>query len=96
MTIEECNSAAYRRAPIIHDGIIYSRIVRITRVFTSDELMIRGWPKTYYVVTLADKCGHSYTEADPAKVFLANENLHHELNEKKNAADESETVLPRE
>lgn len=81
---------------MIHDGIVYTRIVRITRVFTSDELLIRGYPKTYYVVTLADKCGHSFTEADPAKVFLADENLQHELGEKKKAADEDETNLPRE
>lgn len=79
MTIEECNSAAYRRAPVIHDEVIYSRIVKISRVFASDELMARGYPKSYYTVTLEDKTGRSFTEADPARVELANNALEKEL-----------------
>lgn len=79
MTIEECNSAAYRRLPVIHRDVIYKRICRISRVFTSDELMRRGWAKTYYVVTLEDKSGRSFTEANPSEVELAGEALHREL-----------------
>ena len=74
MTIEECNSAAYRRAPVVYDGIVYKRIERICRVFTDEKLMVRGWRKTYYTVRLEDKNGRSYTYADPAKVELT-ENL---------------------
>lgn len=79
MTIEECNSAAYRRLPVIHDDVIYSRIVKISRVFASDEFMVRGFPKTYYTVTLADKTGRSFTEADPARIELADAALEKEL-----------------
>lgn len=70
MTIEECNAAAYRRLPVVHDEIVYLCIVEITRVFASDELIARGFPKTYYTVTLMDKNGRSFTRADPALVEL--------------------------
>ncbi|MGN1410254.1 MAG: hypothetical protein ACI4XJ_08765 [Eubacteriales bacterium] len=90
MTIEECNSAAYRRFAVIHRDVIYPRIVKISRVFASDELMLRGYPKTYYTVTLMDKSGRSFTEANPAEVFLADENLRHELDTEK-AAEVYET-----
>lgn len=71
MTIEECNKAAYRQAPVICRDVMYKRIARISRVFTSDELVLRGWRKTYYIVTLEDKTGRSFTEADPDEIELA-------------------------
>lgn len=71
MTIEECNKAAYCKAPVICRDVMYKRIAKISRVFTSDELMLRGWKKTYYVVTLEDRTGRSFTEANPEDVELA-------------------------
>lgn len=70
MTIEECNAAAYRRCEVISDGIVYKRIARISRVFSSEEQISRGKQKTYYVVVLEDKNGNSYTECFPQSVQL--------------------------
>lgn len=81
MTIEECNKAAYRKAPVICRGVKYKRIARISRVFTSDELLLRGWKKTYYVVTLEDKTGRSFTEANPDEVELADTVLMREFDD---------------
>lgn len=88
MTIEECNSAAYRHFAVVHREIVYPRIIKISRHFSTDDLLVRGWPKTYYTVTLMDKCGRSFTEADPAEVELYDKSLKDQLEtEKKNAAE---------
>ncbi len=65
MTIEECVKAAEMRLPVKHDGIVYLRISRISRVYPADP---RKTP--YYVAELEDKCLHSVTEADPDRVEL--------------------------
>ena len=90
MTIEECNTAAYRHFAVVHREIVYPRIIRISRVFATDDLLIRGFPKTYYTVTLMDKCGRSFTEADPAEVELYDEHIRAELAKEK-AAEVDET-----
>lgn len=70
MTIEECESAAYRRLPVVHDGVRYARISKISRVFTAQHLIERGWRKVHYEVELEDKNGRSYTIALPERVHL--------------------------
>lgn len=79
MTIEECNSAAYKRFAVICRGIVYTRIAKISRVFTSEIMFERGFPKTYYTVTLEDKTRNSFTETTPEEVELANVALKKEL-----------------
>lgn len=67
MNMAECVEAAKARIPVIHDGIVYRRISRISKVYPDSG-------KTpYYVVELEDKCLHSLTEADPGKVEVYNE-----------------------
>lgn len=94
MTIEECNSAAYRRVSVIHRDVVYKRICKISRVFASDELLRRGWKKTYYVVMLEDKTDRSFTEANPAEVELADTNLRRELGKEKAAEEYQSEPLP--
>ncbi len=65
MTIEQCAEAAKKRLIVTHDGIVYLRISRISKVYPADTSR-----KPYYVVELEDKCLHSITEADPAKVKI--------------------------
>lgn len=65
MTIDQCVNAAKNALPIIHDGIVYLRISRISKVYPADASR-----KPYYVVELEDKCLHSVTEAAPEKVEI--------------------------
>lgn len=59
MKMREAGEAAMKGLPIIHQGIEY---VRITEVgFKYD-----GKNGRVGFIKLLDKCGHSYTDADPA------------------------------
>ncbi len=70
MEINECVRAAELRFPVVHGGIVYKRISRISRVYTSDLMLSRGFTRSYYRVELEDKNTRSVTEADPADVEL--------------------------
>lgn len=70
MTLKEATEAAKIKAPVIHEGIVYERIVEAGYWYND-----KG--EQFPFVTLLDKCHHSVSRVSPGRVEIYDENEKH-------------------
>lgn len=73
MTLKEADEVAIKRLPVEHRGIRYVRITQIGYKYTDAG-------KIPYI-RLQDKCGHSFTDANPYRCKIASEEEEFKENE---------------